>query len=248
MTRRKSHSTVTPGRLRLGLSTTWDILGDAIRNYRTNGDTNQAAAIAMYAILSIIPLFILTLLLVSDLFGADPEIQKKLIEGIRQFIPSFSGALITQFGQIAGKKDLLGGVGIISLIWFSAMIFSAIETALNVIFRSRKYRNYIFSKLLAIAMIPLGWAVAVASVEITYVSAIFAKQPFFGQNGLLFFPAIQGALFRYILPYLLTVLFFTLVYKVIPTGKVNLGSALIGSAIFSALMEIAKQLFTWYVA
>ena len=127
------------------------------------------------------------------------------------------------------------------------MIFSAIETALNVIFRSRKYRNYIFSKLLAIAMIPLGWAVAVASVEITYVAAILAKQPFFGQNGLLFFPAIQGALFRYILPYLLTVLFFTLVYKVIPTGKVNLKSALIGRAIFSALMEIA-WLFTWYVA
>jgi membrane protein len=250
MTATKNHpgSEATPGRFRLGLSTTWDILGDAIRNYQTNGDTNQAAAIAMYAILSIIPLFILTLLLVNNLLVADPEIQKKLIEGIRQFIPSFSGALITQFGQITGKKDLLGGVGIISLIWFSAMIFSAIETALNVIFRSRTYRNYIFSKLLAIAMIPLGWAVAVASVAITYVATILAKQPFFGQNGPLFLPAIQGALFRYILPYLLTVLFFTLVYKVIPTGKVNLRSALIGSAIFSALMEIAKQLFTWYVA
>ena len=39
-----------------------------------------------------------------------------------------------------------------------ALIFNAIETALNIIFRSRRYRNYLTSKLLALAMIPLGWA------------------------------------------------------------------------------------------
>jgi membrane protein len=250
MTRETNQNrTATPPRnLRFGIATLRDILGDAIRNYRTNGDTNQAAAIALYAILSIIPLFILSLLLVGYLFGADPEIQKKLIEGIRQFIPSFSGALITQFGQIEGKKEVLGWVGIISLIWFSAMIFSAIETALNIIFRSKTYRNYIVSKGLAIAMIPLGWTVGVASVGITYIAAILAKQPLIGEGGLLFFPALHGALFRYLLPYLITVLFFTVVYRAIPAGKVSLKSAFVGSAIFSALMEIAKQFFTWYVA
>ena len=58
----------------------------------------------------------------------------------------------------------------------------------------------------------------------------------------------RGTFFPYLLPYLVTVLYFTVVYKVIPSGNVGLMSALIGSAIFSALMEIAKQFFTWYVA
>ena len=234
--------------IRLRFASAGEILRDAIRNYRTNGDTNQAAAIALYAILSIIPLFILTLLLVGDLFSADPGIQKKLIEGIRQFIPSFSGDLLTQFGQIAGKKELLGWAGIISLIWFSAMIFGAIETALNIIFRSKIYRNYFVSKLLAIAMIPLGWAVGIVSVGITYVAAILSRQPLLVQGDVFFLPEAYGIIFRYILPYFVTVLFFTVVYRVIPTEKVSLKSALIGSAIFSALMEIAKQFFTWYVA
>ena len=128
------------------------------------------------------------------------------------------------------------------------MIFSAIETALNIIFRSKNHRNYLTSKLLAIAMIPLGWAVGVASVGITYVATILAAQPLLGEGGILYFPAIQGVLFRYLIPYLFTVLFFTIVYKAIPTAKVSLKSALIGSAIFSALMEIAKQFFTWYIA
>jgi len=238
----------TPGVIRLRFASAREILSDAIRNHRTNGDTNQAAAIALYAILSIIPLFILTLLLVGQTFSADPGIQKKIIEGIRQFIPFFSGELLTQFGQIEGKKELLGWAGIISLIWFSAMIFSAIETALNIIFRSKTRRNYFFRKLLAIAMIPLGWTVGVLSVGITYVAAILSRQPLLVQGGVFFLPEVYGIFFRFLLPYFFTVLFFTVVYKVIPSGNVGLKSALIGSAIFSALMEIAKQFFTWYIA
>jgi len=241
-------SEAVSGRLRLDLTSLQDILGDAIRNYRINGDTNQAAAIALYGILSIIPLFVLTLLVVGSLFSTNPEVEQKLIEGIRQFIPSFSGELLSQFAHIEGKREVLGSVGIVTLIWFSSMIFGAIETALNIIFRSKNYRNYFVSKLLTIAMIPMGWAVGVASVGITYMAAILADQPLLGQIEFLQLPAVYGALFRYFIPYLFTVLFFTIVYKVIPTTKVDLRSALIGSAVFSTLMEIAKQFFTWYVA
>jgi len=236
-----------------------DIAADALGNFRKNGDMNQAAAIALYAILSIIPLFILTLLVIDHVFSADPDIRERLFEGIRQFIPAFSGALLTQFGQIADKKDLLGWVGIASLVWFSAMIFSAIETAMDIIFRSINPRNYIRSKLLALAMIPLGWAVGavsvaityiatIASVAITYIAAILARQPMLIRDEFPFLSALHGWVFLYLIPYLLTVLFFTVVYKAIPRAKIGLKSALIGSAIFAALMEVAKQFFTWYVA
>ena len=235
-------------RLSHALATVWDILRDTIRNYQTNGDANQAAAIALYAILSIIPLFILTLLTVDNLFSTDPEIRWKLIKGIREFVPSFSGDLITQIGRIEGKNKVLGWVGIVTLIWFSSTIFGAIETALDFIMRVKTHRNYFTSKLLALAMIPLGWAVGVVSVGITSVAAILARQPFLNENTPIFIQVFRGTFFPYLLPYLLTVLFFTVVYKVIPSGNVGLMSALIGSAVFSALMEIAKQFFTWYVA
>jgi len=58
----------------------------------------------------------------------------------------------------------------------------------------------------------------------------------------------MGRCFSYVLPYMLTVAFFTVVYKIIPTGKVSWRSALTGAAIFSALMEIAKYFFAWYVS
>jgi membrane protein len=198
--------------------------------------------------LSFIPLFILTMLIAGYIFSSHPNIQNELIEKIRGFHPYISESLFSQLGPMEQKKQLLGWVGIISLIWSSAMIFSAIETAMNMIFRSRGRRNYFVSNLLAIAMIPMGWAVGVASVGITYVSTTLAKQPLLFSKEFMIIPFLHGALFRYVLPYMLTVAFFTIVYKIIPTGKVSLRGALTGAAIFSVLMEVAKHFFTWYVS
>jgi membrane protein len=234
--------------LQLGLAGVWDILRDAIKNYQFNGNVNQAAAISLYAILSFIPLFILTMIVVGHTFGSHAKLQTEMIEAIRGFHPYFSESLLAQLGQIEQKKRVLGWLGIITLVWFSAMIFNAIETAMKIIFRSGKNRNYVVSKLLAISMIPMGWTIGIASVGLTYISTMLAKQPLLTKGEYAILPLLHGAMFRYVLPYLVMVVFFTIVYKVIPTVKVGLGSAFTAAVIFSALMEIAKHFFTWYVS
>jgi len=72
------------------IATALDVLRDAVENFRRNGDTNQAAAIAFYAILSIIPLYILTLLAAGLIFGgSQAETQERLIRLIQEFHPYF---------------------------------------------------------------------------------------------------------------------------------------------------------------
>lgn len=231
--------------IRLVIASIWDILADAVKNYDTNGDTNQAAAISLYAILSIIPLFILTILTVGQFFGTYPNLQQDIAEGIQGLQPFFSEDLVDQLGQIEEKKKVLGGVGIITLIWFSSMIFGAIETAFNLIFRAKSQRSYFTSKLLALAMIPMMWTVAVASIGVTYTATMLAQKPIFFRGEIL---STDGFFFHHALPYFVTVLFFTIVYKVIPVVRISWWNALIGSAIFSALMEMAKHFFGWYVS
>lgn len=234
--------------IRIRMSASWDVVKDAVVNFQTNGDTNQAAAISLYAILSFIPLFILTILMAGHIFGSYPEVQRELLEGVRRFSPTASGGILSQLGGMEDKQQVLGWVGIITLIWFSSMIFGAIETALNIIFRSRQLRNYFVSKTLAIAMIPMAWAVGITSIIITSIATLVASQPLLAESGIPYLPFIRGALFRFVIPYVVTVLFFTIVYKIIPTIRIPVGVALTGSIIFSALMELAKHLFTWYVA
>lgn len=226
----------------------WDVSSDAFNNFRTNGDANQAAAIALYAILSMIPLLVLTLIAISSFFGAHPALQADLIETVHRYYPGFSGDLLRQLGQIEVKRHFLGWVGILSLIWLSSMIFNALETALSIIFRSRKSRNYLVSKLLAISMIPMAWAIGIASIGVAYVAALLARQPLLIKGVPFVIPVLQGLLVRNVLPWLVTTVFFALIYKLIPTGRVAWRSALIGGAVFAVLMEVAKYLFSWYVS
>ena len=226
-----------------------DILADSVKNYKSNGDVNQAAAMALYAILSAIPLFILTIIVAGYFFSSYPNISEDIINAIRGFHPYFSEKLLAQLGQIEKKKHLLGWAGVLGLIGLSSMIFNSMEIALNIIFRSRKKRNYFVSKLLALSMIPTGWIIGSVSLVISYVAALLVKQSVEIAEGFnISLGVMSGALLRYAVPYLITVIFFYFIYRIIPTNKIRPAVALGGSALFALLMEIAKQLFTWYIS
>src|SRR3990170_8362151 len=228
----------------LGVRSGLDILRDAINNYKRNSDVNQAAAIAFYAILYLIPFFLLTVLAASYFFGAHTDVQKDISESIKGIHPFFSEDIFTQLIQAEKNRHLLGVVGVISLIWFSTMIFGALEKALNIIFREKTLRNIIESKLLALAMIPFGWIVGVTGMGITYAVTAAEKQTLQVGSGLYYCYAFVS---RNLLPYLLTIAFIALVYRIIPKGKVTLWGALGGAFIFSTLMVAAKYIFTWYI-
>ena len=235
--------------LKLRAATTWDVIYDAIKNFSANGDTNQAAAVSLYTILSAIPLFILTIIVAANVFTSYPLLQDDILDAIRSFNPYFSEKLMEQLGHIETKKNLLGSLGLLGLLWLAAAIFSVMETALNIIFRSPKKRNYFASKLLAISMIPLGWTLGAASLIVSSIAAFLMAQPFILPGGIeVSLGAAAGFLLRYVIPYIVTVVFFFFLYWIIPTAKNRLLVLLAGSAFFAFLMEIAKQLFAWYIA
>ncbi|NTW07619.1 MAG: hypothetical protein HGA29_07220, partial [Syntrophaceae bacterium] len=91
--------------LRLKAAGSWEVFVDAIKNYGLNGDTNQAAAIALYAILSAIPLFILSVVVVEYMFDSYPDVQAYIAEAISRGF--FSERLLEQIGQIDQKKKVL---------------------------------------------------------------------------------------------------------------------------------------------
>jgi hypothetical protein len=154
-----------------------DSLVDTIDHYRLNGDVNQAAAIALYAILSFIPLFIC-----HDLpFLVRPELL---------------------FVQVAGDGDCSPGLGR----------------------RDRQCWDHLPGY-------PAG--------------GTNDHQPCHSRGGLTLFSHL---LFGYLIPFLIVVLFAMAVYRIIPTRKISLISAVIGIVVFAVLMEMAKHFFTWYAS
>jgi membrane protein len=236
-------------RLRMKAAGFWDVLSDAVTNFGQNGDGNQAAAIALYAILSAIPLLILTLIAAGSFITSNPNIQADILSAVQNFHPYFTDTVFKQLGHIEGKGRVLGWIGLLGLVWLSAAIFNAIESALNNIFRSQHRRNYFVSKLMAICMIPTAWMIGGLSVFLSYAATLLAEEPLIMPGGMeisLTLPA--EIVLRYVVPYVMVVILVTAVYKIIPTAKIRFSTALTGAAVFALLLEIAKQFFTWYVA
>lgn len=230
----------------LNLASVWDIIRDACRNYSRNSDTNQAAAIAFYAILSLVPLVLLTLVVAGYFFGSHPEIQKDITDSIRMIHPYFSDELLNNISVLKKNTRFVGGIGLLSLLWLSAMIFGALEKALNIIFRARTFRNVLTSKLLSLSMVPLGWLIAVASFALSYIAMILQKQArIFNQDA--FLAVTYSAAIHYLLPYVLAIVFVALIYKITPTVKIGLRTALLGALAFVTMLALAKYAFSWYV-
>ncbi len=229
---------------RLGVASAWDIFRDACGNYKRNSDVNQAAAIAFYAILSLIPLFLLTLLAAGYFLASHPQMQTEITENIRTIHPFFSADLLQNLANLKEKNRLAGWAGIISLLWLSAMIFGALEKALNIIFRARTFRNVLQSKLLALAMIPLGWLVAIASMVAIYLTTIIEKQALLHKSFVISESTALAS--RYLLPYLLTIVFVTLLYRIMPKVRISREGACGGALIFATLLTAARYLFAWY--
>ena len=238
--------------LRLKGTSLLNVLSDAFQNFFRNDDWNQAAAIAFYGIVSLIPLLILTLWVGGLIFGSNPQLQADIISRIKNINPSFPDYLLRQISQIVHNKAILGWVGLITLLWASSLIFDSIQSAFKSIFRVRKGRSFLASKGLALAMIPLWWSVGLTSIATAYLLRLIKNNPFIADLG--WVPGagigltfVQSFFWGYALPFLLMTSFVTVLYKIIPIGRVSWGDALAGGILFSGLMEIAKHAFAWYI-
>ncbi len=234
--------------VRLQLAGLLDIVLDAVKNFRLNGDVTQAAAMGFYALLSAFPLLILTLLVISYLFGSYPGIQETLIEAVREYHPYITDKLLAQLGAIEEKKRLLGGLGLVSLLWFASLVIRALEMALNRIFQAGGRRNLLASTALALSMMTLVWVAALLMVVINYGQTLISLDPAVMELLPWSLPPYFKILFGYAIPYVIMIFLVGFCYKVIPQSRITVGSALAGGVIFTLFMAVAKLLFSWYLA
>jgi membrane protein len=232
------------GQARLKWAGLLDIAADALGNFSRNENSNHAAAIGFYGLVALIPLLILTLIVLGYFLGYVTGIQELLLAGVQELHPYLSERFLQQLGQIEEKRRLLGGVGLIGLIWVSSMVFQSLERALNCIFRGEARRNFAVSLGLALGMMLLLWSVALIFVYVN-VSHVFLPR----QAADLALPVTLGLeyFWQYVLPQLLVVAAVTLIYRVVPQNPVSFPAAVAGAIFFAICMNAAKWAFSGYL-
>ena len=218
-----------------------------IAGFRANQGFLLSGAVAYYTLLSIVPIFALILVVLSQI--ADKQL---LLETTRTYLeliaPVESDALIAQIAVILEEWKLIGVVGLLILLFFSSLAFTVFENAISVIFHHRvnvHRRHFLISAILPFCYIfILACGLFVVSVIKTTVLAPGVEHlEIFGYSfSLVGFPAMVV----YGLGIFGEMLMLSLLYFLMPVGTLTIRHAFIGGVTATLLWEITRHILLWY--
>ncbi len=220
-----------------------------LRGFMRNQGLLLSAAVAYYTLLSIVPLSIIALIVLTH-FIEEQQLVQTLSMYLEMVIPGYASTLTEQVRAFLEHRKVVGIIGFLGMLFFSSTAFSMLESALSVIFFHSvrvKRRTFFISAIipyLYIAVMGLGIVLVsfiVGAIE-TLESGHFAL---FGW-GLDLGGTTGTAL--YILGIVGEVLMLTSIYLVMPPVRVRFRHALIGGITAAILWEITRRVLVWYYA
>ncbi|MGE4063247.1 MAG: YihY/virulence factor BrkB family protein [Rhodospirillaceae bacterium] len=218
-----------------------------LRQFRRNQGLLLAGAVAYYAMLSLVPLLILSLMLMSHVFPED-RVLSVLADYLEFVVPGQSRALVDGLRAFLDHRATVSTVLLITMLFFSSLAFTALENAMSVIFFHRvrvKRRHFLIS-----AVLPYLFILFLTTGLIVVTVASGLLQAVGTRNFMIFgAPHSLDAVSRTTL-YVLGVggetLLLSAVYLVMPVGRLSPRHALIGGAVAAVLWEITRHALGWY--
>ena len=220
-----------------------------LKGFRANQGLLLAGAVAYYALLSIVPLQILTVIGLSYVID-QAELLATLGRYLEWLIPGQSKLIVAELTNFLDHRDVIGWVLLATMLFFSSLAFTVLESAMSVIFIHRvaiRRRRFLVSALLPYCYILfLGLGVLL----VTFVSGGLQGM---GQESVEFLGrhwslgGVSGVLL-YLLGFLGEIFVITSVYLVMPVGRLSLRHALIGGVTAALLWELTRHVLVWYFA
>ena len=128
-------------------------------------------------------------------------------------------------------------VALASFLWSASGAFNALALSLNRVWNPAKPRNALINRLFGLGMVAsLVILVMVLLMGSSVVTVILGRELAFG-----------GRITLHILPILIRTMIFWVIYRLVPGGKVNITSALLGALLASSAWEINTMVFTWVI-
>jgi membrane protein len=227
----------------------FEFLLQVLRAFKRNQGLLLSGAVAYYTLLSIIPLFALILVGLSH-FISQEKLLHTIITNLQLVIPSRTDMVAGQLQAFLANRNLVGGIGILVMLFFSSMAFSVLEGAMAVIFshRGRVHRRH----FLISAIIPYAY-ILILALGIVLVSIIRGALETIETRQFAFLHwsfRLEGATVvgLYLIGLAGQVLMFASLYIVMPIGHTKLRHALAGAIFATVLWEITRHILVWYYA
>ena len=210
------------------------------RKFFADRGTHLAAMVAYFALLSFVPLIFIALALFG--FAGRADAGDFFVHELKGAFPGTSlKSIIHLVGKVQHNAAALGIIGAVGLLWSSTSFFSALESALNVVY-GLPNRRFLHGKGLAAALM--------ASVLVTlFVSLVIGALGYdelkhnlgFSNNPVVAYLLSAGVSLVGVFVFLLAV------YRWLPNTKVSWLDALPGAVLAAVALEASFQVLPLFV-
>jgi YihY family inner membrane protein len=220
-----------------------------LKGFRANQGLLLAGAVAYYALLSLVPLLILVMIVLSHVIAPE-RLLAVLGEYLAFVVPGRAGAFVDELRTFVEHRHVIGGVLLGTLVFFSALAFTVLENAMSVIFFHRvaiRRRHFLVSALIPyffVVLLGAGFLVvtvvsgALESLALRSVEVLGATRSLEGVSAAaLYLVGVAGE-----------ILLLTAIYLVMPVGRLSFRHALIGGVAAALLWEATRHVLVWYYA
>ena len=243
---------LSPGLSRSARKIAHDPLGFAAQTwkaFRANQGLLLAGGVAYYTLLSIVPLMILLVIILSHVIDAD-RLLMTLARYLEIIAPGQSVPLLDELRSFVSHREVIGWTLAITLVFFSSLAFSVLENAMSVIFYHRvlvKQRPLIVSVLIPyLYILFLGFGLLIVTIVAGALQSMaLTTLDFLGHDWSL--SGVSRALL-YMIGIGGEVLVLASIYFVMPVGRLSWRHALIGGVSATMLWEISRHVLVWYFA
>jgi membrane protein len=218
-----------------------------LKAFRANQGLLLAGGVAYYALLSIVPMLILTVIALSHVVEQQ-DLLDTLARYLAWLLPGQSQAIVAELSNFLDHRDVLGWVLLVSMLFFSSLAFTVLENAMSVIFHHRvmvRRRHLLVSAVLPyVYIVCLGVGLLVVTVVAGALQGIGDERlHFMHQDWAL--DRVSAALL-YLLGFAGEVFVLTAIYLVMPGGRRTLSHAVLGALAAAVLWEITRRVLVWY--
>lgn len=230
-----------------GLRRLFNFMLRVLRNFKRNQGLLLSGAVAYNTLLSIVPMSILALIVLSH-FIEEEQLFYTLSMYLEMLIPGYAATLTDQVRVFLEHRKVVGIIGFLTMLFFSSIAFMVLENAMSVIFSRRvrkERRHFLISVIIPyVYLFLIGLAILLVSFIIGAIETLENRNlTIFGLS--LSLGGTSGVVL-YILGIMGEVLMLTSIYLVMPVVSSTVRHALVGGIAATILWETVRRVMVWY--
>lgn len=227
------------------LGGTLSIVAGAIQSFSQAHAAEAAASIAYYALFSFFPLLIFLIGSVSSVLENEP-VQQMVLDTVEQTLPTAQGLVKENIERVLRVRGTVQIAGTVGLLWSASAVFTVLAHNINRAWHTAEDRNFLFGRLVALAMIASLTGLLVLWIIFT---TIFNLLPLFEIPiaGIIIYDTFIWEFLSRLIPWLVIFVTFLNLYRWIPNTKVRWWEAIWGAGVAAVGWELANSAFGWYL-